>query len=45
MAPLWQKLDSLGIRPGAEVETPSGDPRIWTPVALDDGDTDDDEGA
>uniref|UniRef100_UPI002AD5ABDD DUF559 domain-containing protein n=1 Tax=Frankia sp. Cr1 TaxID=3073931 RepID=UPI002AD5ABDD len=48
LAPLWQKLDSLGIRPGVEEENLTGDAvNIWTPVALDedDSDLDDDEGA
>jgi very-short-patch-repair endonuclease len=43
LAPLWQRLDALGIRPGVTEEV-QGDPKsTWSPVAIDDSDPTTDE--
>jgi very-short-patch-repair endonuclease len=44
LTPLWQRLDSLDIRPGAAPEeVPADQESFWVPVALDDGEPADDD--
>jgi very-short-patch-repair endonuclease len=43
MAPLWKRLDALGIRPGVTEEAQGDTASTWTPVDIDDTDLTTDE--
>ncbi|MET7797412.1 AAA domain-containing protein [Streptomyces decoyicus] len=43
LAPLWKRLDALGIRPGVTEEAPGEAGSTWTPVDIDDADDTTDE--
>ncbi|MFJ3214443.1 AAA domain-containing protein [Kitasatospora sp. NPDC086801] len=43
LQPLWQRLDSLGIHPGARVESAIDTNSTWTPVALTEDSDESDE--
>jgi hypothetical protein len=43
LAPLWKRLDALGIRPGVTEEVQGDSGSTWAPVEMDDADLTTDE--